>query len=227
MQTKILLEEDEMPKRWYNIQADLASPLDPPLHPATGKPVVPSDLSPIFPMELIRQEIHGISQNEFPTASSDEYQDDIEFIGIDSDSDPTLDGPDVSENEPVRSPDDELLLFGHIEDIPHEMDLPDNIDLSEKEIIEQTKDHGEKSSGLDVSRQEFETEPTENQVTVEDHQIDYHSKWMPVKKRYVLIKVIDRKLEQLALDVLKHQSDQLKILERVEEINGLIVDLVT
>ena len=47
------------------------------------------------------------------------------------------------------------------------------------------------------------------------------------KKRYVLIKVIDRKLEQLALDVLKHQSDQLKILERVEEINGLIVDLVT
>jgi uncharacterized protein YaaR (DUF327 family) len=47
------------------------------------------------------------------------------------------------------------------------------------------------------------------------------------KKRYVLIKVIDRKLEKLALDVLKHQSDQLNILERVEEINGLIVDLIT
>ncbi|MDT8357705.1 MAG: TrpB-like pyridoxal phosphate-dependent enzyme [Methanomicrobiaceae archaeon] len=57
MQTKILLEEDEMPKRWYNIQADLITPLDPPLHPATGKPVVPADLSPIFPMELIGQEM--------------------------------------------------------------------------------------------------------------------------------------------------------------------------
>jgi uncharacterized protein YaaR (DUF327 family) len=47
------------------------------------------------------------------------------------------------------------------------------------------------------------------------------------KKRYVLIKVIDKKLEQLALEVLQHQRDQLKILERVEEINGLIVDLVS
>ena len=66
MQTKILLEEDEMPKRWYNIQADLASPLDPPLHPATGKPVVPSDLSPIFPMELIRQEMSGDRYIDIP-----------------------------------------------------------------------------------------------------------------------------------------------------------------
>ncbi|HDR73496.1 MAG TPA: TrpB-like pyridoxal phosphate-dependent enzyme [Methanoculleus sp.] len=57
MQTKILLDEAEMPKQWYNIQADLPSPLDPPLHPATGKPVVPDDLRPIFPMELIRQEM--------------------------------------------------------------------------------------------------------------------------------------------------------------------------
>jgi uncharacterized protein YaaR (DUF327 family) len=47
------------------------------------------------------------------------------------------------------------------------------------------------------------------------------------KKRYVLIKVIDKNLERLALAVLKGQSDQLEILERVEEINGLIVDLVT
>ncbi|MDG6256503.1 MAG: TrpB-like pyridoxal phosphate-dependent enzyme [Methanomicrobiaceae archaeon] len=57
MHTKILLDEAEMPKQWYNIQADLPSPLDPPLHPATGKPVVPDDLRPIFPMELIRQEM--------------------------------------------------------------------------------------------------------------------------------------------------------------------------
>ena len=57
MKTKILLDEGEMPKRWYNIQADLPRPLDPPLHPATGKPATPDDLRPIFPMELIRQEM--------------------------------------------------------------------------------------------------------------------------------------------------------------------------
>ncbi|MEN6610212.1 MAG: TrpB-like pyridoxal phosphate-dependent enzyme [Methanoregulaceae archaeon] len=57
MQTKILLEEDQIPREWYNIQADLKTPLEPPLHPATHKPVVPEDLAPIFPMELIRQEV--------------------------------------------------------------------------------------------------------------------------------------------------------------------------
>ena len=57
MQTKILLDEEQIPKKWYNVQADLPSPLDPPLHPATHKPVGPDDLSAIFPMELIRQEV--------------------------------------------------------------------------------------------------------------------------------------------------------------------------
>ncbi len=57
MQTKIHLDEEEMPRRWYNIQADLPSPLDPPLNPKTGKPATPGDLSAIFPMELIRQEM--------------------------------------------------------------------------------------------------------------------------------------------------------------------------
>ena len=57
MQTKILLDEEQMPKKWYNVQADLPSPLDPPLHPATHKPVGPDDLKAIFPMELIRQEV--------------------------------------------------------------------------------------------------------------------------------------------------------------------------
>jgi tryptophan synthase beta chain len=57
MKTKILLEEGEMPRQWYNILADLPSPLDPPLHPATHKPVGPEDLHAIFPMELIRQEM--------------------------------------------------------------------------------------------------------------------------------------------------------------------------
>jgi len=57
MKTKILLEEEQMPKKWYNVQADLPSPLDPPLHPATHKPVGPDDLKAIFPMELIKQEV--------------------------------------------------------------------------------------------------------------------------------------------------------------------------
>ncbi|HIH26959.1 MAG TPA: TrpB-like pyridoxal phosphate-dependent enzyme [Methanoregulaceae archaeon] len=57
MQTKILLDEEEMPKRWYNVLADLPTPMDPPLHPQTKKPVGPEDLAVIFPMELIRQEM--------------------------------------------------------------------------------------------------------------------------------------------------------------------------
>lgn len=57
MDTKFLLSDSEMPKRWYNIVADLPTPPDPVLHPATGKPMGPADLAPIFPMELIRQEV--------------------------------------------------------------------------------------------------------------------------------------------------------------------------
>jgi len=57
MQTKILLDEEQIPKQWYNIQADLKVPLDPPLHPQTHKPIGPQDLSAIFPMELIKQEV--------------------------------------------------------------------------------------------------------------------------------------------------------------------------
>ena len=44
-------------KKWYNIQADLKTPLDPPMHPQTKKPVGPADLEAIFPKELIRQEM--------------------------------------------------------------------------------------------------------------------------------------------------------------------------
>jgi tryptophan synthase beta chain len=55
-QTKFLLEESELPRRWYNIAADLPSAPRPVLHPGTGQPVTPDDLVPLFPMELIRQE---------------------------------------------------------------------------------------------------------------------------------------------------------------------------
>ena len=56
-ETKIVLTEKEMPKAWYNIQADLPNLPGPPLHPATKKPVTPEDLAPIFPLSLIGQEV--------------------------------------------------------------------------------------------------------------------------------------------------------------------------
>jgi len=54
---KYNLDEEEIPKAWYNIQADLKTQLDPPLNPATKEPIGPEDLSAIFPMGLIKQEV--------------------------------------------------------------------------------------------------------------------------------------------------------------------------
>jgi tryptophan synthase beta chain len=54
---KITLDENELPKKWYNIQADLKKPLDPPLNPKTKQPITPDELKAIFPMELIKQEV--------------------------------------------------------------------------------------------------------------------------------------------------------------------------
>ncbi len=54
---KIFLTEKEMPRQWYNINPDLPKPLAPPINPQTGKPLGPDDLSILFPMELIKQEM--------------------------------------------------------------------------------------------------------------------------------------------------------------------------
>ena len=54
---KIFLTEEEMPRQWYNINPDLPKPLAPPLNPQNGKPLTPEDLSILFPMELIKQEM--------------------------------------------------------------------------------------------------------------------------------------------------------------------------
>lgn len=54
---RVLLTEEEIPRYWYNIQADMPNLPPPPLHPGTGQPVGPQDLAAIFPMELIRQEV--------------------------------------------------------------------------------------------------------------------------------------------------------------------------
>src|SRR3990172_4323777 len=56
-QTKIILSDKEIPAKWYNIMADMPNLPKPPLHPGTKKPVGPEDLSPIFPMALIEQEM--------------------------------------------------------------------------------------------------------------------------------------------------------------------------
>ncbi|WP_297088913.1 TrpB-like pyridoxal phosphate-dependent enzyme [uncultured Draconibacterium sp.] len=55
-QKKIFLDESEMPKQWYNLAPDLPSPLNPPLGP-DGNPVGPEMLAPVFPMNLIEQEV--------------------------------------------------------------------------------------------------------------------------------------------------------------------------
>ncbi|MFC1913074.1 TrpB-like pyridoxal phosphate-dependent enzyme [Chloroflexota bacterium] len=51
------LEQKDMPTQWYNIQPDLPEPLPPYLHPGTKQPLGPADLAPLFPMELIKQEV--------------------------------------------------------------------------------------------------------------------------------------------------------------------------
>jgi tryptophan synthase beta chain len=64
--TKYQLDEREIPTRWYNIQADLKTPAPPVLHPGTGKPIGPPDLAPLFPMELIKQEVSQERWIEIP-----------------------------------------------------------------------------------------------------------------------------------------------------------------
>ena len=56
-QIKFLLDENEIPKSWYNIVADLPDPPAPVLHPGTGQPIGPDDLAPLFTMAAIMQEV--------------------------------------------------------------------------------------------------------------------------------------------------------------------------
>jgi tryptophan synthase beta chain len=72
--TKITLDESELPTRWYNIISDLPSPPPPPLHPATLQPIGPEDLAPLFPMDLILQEVSGDSFVDIPAEVLDIYR---------------------------------------------------------------------------------------------------------------------------------------------------------
>jgi tryptophan synthase beta chain len=65
-ETKVLLPEDALPGRWYNIAADMPNRPQPVLHPGTGQPVGPDDLAPLFPMELILQEASDAHEIPIP-----------------------------------------------------------------------------------------------------------------------------------------------------------------
>jgi tryptophan synthase beta chain len=71
--TKILLSDDEMPRQWYNIMADMPNKPMPPLNPATKKPVGPEDLAAVFPMELIKQEVSTERYIDIPEEVIDLY----------------------------------------------------------------------------------------------------------------------------------------------------------
>ncbi len=72
--TKFILDETEIPTQWYNILADLPEPLPPVLHPATNEPITPDDLAPLFPMELIKQEVSTERWIDIPEEVRDIYQ---------------------------------------------------------------------------------------------------------------------------------------------------------
>jgi tryptophan synthase beta chain len=72
--TKFILPESELPRQWYNVIPDLPSPPPPLLHPGTLQPVGPDDLAPLFPFELIAQEVTSDSYVDIPDEVLDVYR---------------------------------------------------------------------------------------------------------------------------------------------------------
>jgi tryptophan synthase beta chain len=72
--TKIVLDEREMPRQWYNVMADMPNPPQPALHPGTKQPLKPDDLAAIFPMALIEQEMAGPRWIDIPEEVLDIYR---------------------------------------------------------------------------------------------------------------------------------------------------------
>jgi tryptophan synthase beta chain len=72
--TKFLLTEDAIPTHWVNLMADLPGDPLPPLSPRTMEPAGPDDLTPIFPLGLIGQEVSGEPEIEIPDAVRDTYR---------------------------------------------------------------------------------------------------------------------------------------------------------
>jgi len=73
-QHKYVLDESQMPTTWYNIMADLPEPPPPPLHPGRMDPVGPDDLAPLFPMDLILQEVSTERYIDIPGGVLDVYR---------------------------------------------------------------------------------------------------------------------------------------------------------
>lgn len=73
-QTKFILSERDIPEKWYNIVADMPNKPLPPLHPATHQPIGPADLAPLFPMELIKQEVTTETWVEIPEEVREVYK---------------------------------------------------------------------------------------------------------------------------------------------------------
>lgn len=71
---KFLLDEDRIPRAWYNIVADLQNPPPPALHPGTLEPATADDFSPLFPMSLIEQEVSTERYIEIPDPVRDVYR---------------------------------------------------------------------------------------------------------------------------------------------------------
>jgi tryptophan synthase beta chain len=72
-QARYLLAAEDIPREWYNLAADLPSLPPPPLNPGTSQPVGPDDLTPIFPMALIGQEVSGDRWVPIPDAVREVY----------------------------------------------------------------------------------------------------------------------------------------------------------
>ena len=72
--TKYTLTEDRIPTHWVNLLPDLPGDPMPPLNPGTMQPAGPEDLTPIFPMELIGQEVSGETEVEIPEQVRETYK---------------------------------------------------------------------------------------------------------------------------------------------------------
>ena len=74
MNRKIVLDESDIPRYWYNIVGDMPNKPQPPLNSKTKQPAGPDDLSPIFPMGLIEQEVSTEPDIEIPDQVRDIYR---------------------------------------------------------------------------------------------------------------------------------------------------------